>query len=118
MAIHVGYAGKPAAIARSASSCGGWGRKGARSEARAQQRLAPGGRSPHNPDKVLARSPPPNPDELEADPYLLLGRLRFAPPLSAAVGQNLHPALHQRLAALDVRLLEPMAQFDAVDRIE
>src|SRR5260370_21075302 len=43
MAIHVGYTGKPAAIARSASSCGGWGREGARSEVRAEQRLAPGG---------------------------------------------------------------------------
>ena len=30
-------------IARSASSCGGWGREGVRSEARAEQRLAPGG---------------------------------------------------------------------------
>ena len=29
---------------------GGWGREGVRSEARAQQRLAPGGRSPHNPE--------------------------------------------------------------------
>src|SRR5438477_12961179 len=27
----------------------GWGREGVRSEARAEQRLAPGGRSPHNP---------------------------------------------------------------------
>ena len=27
-----------------APSCGGWGREGARSEARAEQRLAPGGR--------------------------------------------------------------------------
>src|SRR6266849_5795869 len=35
--------GKPMAIARSASSSGGWGREGVRSEARAQQRLAPGG---------------------------------------------------------------------------
>src|SRR6266568_6025660 len=35
-----------------APSCGGWGREGVRSEARAQQRLAPGGRSPHNPDKM------------------------------------------------------------------
>src|ERR1700704_6191489 len=35
-----------------APSSGGWGREGARSEARAEQRLAPGGRSPHNPDKV------------------------------------------------------------------
>ena len=32
---------------------GGWGREGVRSEARAEQRLAPGGRSPHNPDNVL-----------------------------------------------------------------
>src|SRR6266851_3553223 len=31
---------------------GGWGREGVRSEARAQQRLAPGGRSPHNPDEL------------------------------------------------------------------
>src|ERR1700716_2547725 len=30
----------------------GWGREGVRSEARAKQRLAPGGRSPHNPDQV------------------------------------------------------------------
>jgi len=30
-------------LARSASSSGGWGREGVRSEARAQQRLAPGG---------------------------------------------------------------------------
>src|SRR5439155_594518 len=28
-----------------APSCGGWGREGVRSEARAQQRLAPGGRA-------------------------------------------------------------------------
>ena len=28
----------------------GWGREGVRSEARAEQRLAPGGRSPHNPE--------------------------------------------------------------------
>src|SRR5258708_18596489 len=33
---------------------GGWGREGVRSEARAQQRLAPGGRSPHNPENDLA----------------------------------------------------------------
>src|SRR5258708_7825497 len=32
-------------IARSATSCGGWGREGVRSEARAKQRLAPGGRA-------------------------------------------------------------------------
>src|SRR5438552_6801228 len=32
----------------------GWGREGVRSEARAQQRLAPGGRSPHNPEKLPA----------------------------------------------------------------
>src|SRR5947208_1739590 len=36
---------KPKAIARSASSSGGWGREGVRSEARAQLRLAPGGRA-------------------------------------------------------------------------
>src|SRR5438128_5717510 len=43
-------------IWRSPSS-GGWGREGVRSEARAEQRLAPGG----------ARSAPPNPD-LVTDP--------------------------------------------------
>src|SRR5437899_2053414 len=37
-------------------SYGGWGREGVRSEARAQQRLAPGGRSPHNPEYALARN--------------------------------------------------------------
>src|ERR1700716_864544 len=31
----------------------GWGREGGRSEARAEQRLAPGGRSPHNPCQYL-----------------------------------------------------------------
>src|SRR5712671_5353691 len=36
---------EPMAIARSASSSGGWGREGVRSEARAEQRLAPGGRA-------------------------------------------------------------------------
>ena len=36
---------KPMAIARSATSSGGWGREGVRSEARAEQRLAPGGRA-------------------------------------------------------------------------
>ncbi len=44
----------------------GWGREGVRSEARAEQRLAPGGRSPHNPEADLARSVPHNPDSLEA----------------------------------------------------
>src|SRR5437879_6346494 len=34
----------------------GWGREGVRSEARAEQRLAPGGRSPHNPEYESARN--------------------------------------------------------------
>src|SRR5258708_23290187 len=36
---------KTATFARSASSCGGWGREGGRTEAPAEQRLAPGGRA-------------------------------------------------------------------------
>ena len=46
MAMTFGTLMRPIAkrIARSATSCGGWGREGVRSEARAKQRLAPGGR--------------------------------------------------------------------------
>ena len=43
MAKNLGVVRKPMAIARSASLSGGWGREGVRSEARAEQRLAPGG---------------------------------------------------------------------------
>jgi len=68
-----------------APSCGGWGREGVQStpkrgsprgvgsEARAEQRLAPGGArsAPPNPESGLARSAPPNPES---------GLARSAPP--------------------------------------
>ena len=41
-------------LARSASSCGGWGREGVRSEARAKQATGGGGRSAPDPDYVTA----------------------------------------------------------------
>src|SRR6266851_1060181 len=65
----------PTLIARSASSCGGWGREGVRSTPKrgsprgVGSELASGATTgprgaagPHNPDKALAGSAPPNPD--------------------------------------------------------
>src|SRR5216683_32528 len=38
--------------------------------------------------------------------------------LSAAVGQHLHPALHQRLSARNICLAKPTAELHPVDRIQ
>src|SRR5260370_15742886 len=47
-----------------------------RSEARAQQRLAPGGRSPHNPDEAdLAHNAPHNPEASSVKLMVVIGNI-------------------------------------------